>query len=64
MSTVTEIREAIRELPAQDAWRLAQELREHLGGLWDKQFEDDVSSGRLDRAIEQAREEYAKRSES
>lgn len=26
MSTVTEIREAIRKLPAKDAWQLAREL--------------------------------------
>jgi hypothetical protein len=30
MSTVTEIRDAIRKLPPQEAWRLAEELREHL----------------------------------
>ncbi|MEN3371365.1 MAG: hypothetical protein V7609_3508 [Verrucomicrobiota bacterium] len=59
MSTVTEIREAIRKLPPKDAWRLAQELREHLDGLWDEQFEDDVKTGRLDQTIARAREEHA-----
>lgn len=59
MSTVTEIREAIRKLPAKDAWRLAEELREHLDELWDEQFEDDVKAGRLDQTIARAREEYA-----
>jgi Arc/MetJ-type ribon-helix-helix transcriptional regulator len=59
VSTVTEIREAIRKLPAKDAWQLAQELREHLDDLWDKQFEDDVKAGRLDKAIARAREEHA-----
>ncbi|HWM24881.1 MAG TPA: hypothetical protein VNP98_08650 [Chthoniobacterales bacterium] len=58
MSTVTEICEAIRKLPAKDAWQLAQELREHLDDLWDKQFEDDVKAGRLDQAIARAREEH------
>ncbi|PZR72974.1 MAG: hypothetical protein DLM73_11750 [Chthoniobacterales bacterium] len=59
MSTVTEIREAIRKLQPQDAWRLAEELREHLDALWDKQFEEDVKTGRLDPLIARAREEHA-----
>jgi hypothetical protein len=58
MITVTEIREAIRKLPAKDAWQLARELREHLDDLWDKQFEDDVNAGRLDNLIAQARREH------
>ncbi|MEY2500853.1 MAG: hypothetical protein QOI07_1187 [Verrucomicrobiota bacterium] len=59
MSTVTEIRDAIRKLPPQEAWRLAEELREHLDALWDKQFEQDVEAGRLDDMIARAREEHA-----
>jgi hypothetical protein len=59
MSTVAEIREAIRKLPPQDAWRLAEELREHLDALWDKQFEEDVKTGRLDALVARAREEHA-----
>jgi hypothetical protein len=59
MSTVTEIREAIRKLPPQEAWRLAGELREYLDALWDKQFEQDVKAGRLDPLIARAREEHA-----
>jgi hypothetical protein len=59
MSTVAEIREAIRKLPAKDAWRLAEELRDRLDELWDVQFEDDVKTGRLDQTIARAREEHA-----
>jgi hypothetical protein len=59
MSTVTEIREAIRKLPPQDAWKLAEELRDYLDTLWDKQFEADVKAGRLDNLIARAREEHA-----
>jgi hypothetical protein len=58
MSTVTEIRDAIRKLPAQEAWQLAADLREYLDGLWGKQFEDDVNAGRLDDVIARAREEH------
>jgi len=59
VSTVTEIRDAIRKLPPQEAWRLAEELRDYLDALWDKQFEEDVKTGRLDALIGRAREEYA-----
>ena len=58
MSTITEIRDAIRKLPAKDAWQLARELREHLDELWDKQFEKDVITGRLESVIGRARREY------
>jgi hypothetical protein len=59
VSTVTEIRDAIRKLSPPDAWRLAEELREYLDALWDKQFEQDVKAGRLDALIARAREEHA-----
>jgi Arc/MetJ-type ribon-helix-helix transcriptional regulator len=59
MSTVTEIRDAIRKLPPQEAWRLAEELREHLDALWDKQFEHDVKARQPDDMIARAREEHA-----
>jgi hypothetical protein len=59
MSTVAEIRDAIRKLPPKQAWQLAAELREHLDALWDKQFEEDVKAGRLDQLIAHAREEHA-----
>ena len=45
MSTVTEIGEAIRKLPPQEAWKLAADLREYLDSLWDKEFEEDVKTG-------------------
>ena len=60
MSTVIEIREAIRKLPPKEAWQLAAELREHLDALWDKQFEEDVKTGRLDDLIAAAKEEHAR----
>jgi hypothetical protein len=56
MSTVTEIRDAIRQLPPREAWKLAEEL---LDALWDKQFEQDAEAGRLGGMIARAREEHA-----
>jgi hypothetical protein len=57
MSTVSEIREAIRRLPAKEAWQLAEEFRDYLDALWDQQFEADVQTGRLDKLIARARED-------
>lgn len=58
VSGITEIREAIQKLPAEEAWQLAEELRDHLDALWDEQFEKDVEGGRLDELIARARAEY------
>jgi hypothetical protein len=37
---------------------LAEELRDYLDALWDKQFEEDVKAGRFDDLIARAREEH------
>ena len=58
VSGITEIREAIRKLPAKEAWPLAEELRDHLDALWDNEFEKDVEAGRVDQMIARAREEH------
>jgi len=59
VSGITEIREAIQKLPANEAWQLAEELRDHLDALWDEQFEKDIEAGRLDKLIARARAEHA-----
>ena len=59
VSGITEIREAIQKLPAEEAWQLAEELRDHLDALWDEQFENDAKAGRFDPMIARAREEHA-----
>ena len=60
MSSVTEIRNAIRKLPPQEAWKLAADLRHYLDSLWDKQFEEDVKAGRLDDLVARARQEHVR----
>jgi hypothetical protein len=59
VSTITQIREAIRQLPPEKAWQLAEELRDYLDILWDREFEQDVQAGRLDAVIVNARAEHA-----
>ena len=58
MSTATEIAAAIRKLPPEEAWQLAEELRDHLDDLWDVELERDVAAGRLDGLIAKARADH------
>lgn len=58
MSTVAEIESAIRELPIKDAHAVANWLQEYLDARWDKQMDEDIAAGRLDKLAEQAMEHY------
>ena len=57
MST-TEIEQAITKLSPQELVRFRQWFEEYCAEVWDKQIEADVKSGRLDRLISEADEEY------
>ena len=59
MSTAIEIAEAIQKLPADEAWQLAQKLRERLAELWDEELERDMNAGQLDGLVSQARADFA-----
>jgi hypothetical protein len=54
MSTVKEIEQAIIQLSQEDFARFREWFEEYQTDLWDKQFEQDAKSGRLDRRAEQA----------
>ena len=54
MSTVTEIESALRGLPVSDAREVAHWLQEYLDQQWDKQMDEDIAAGRLDKLAEQA----------
>jgi hypothetical protein len=58
MSTVAEIKSAIKVLKPQETREvgdLVDELREE---LWDRQIDADVKAGRLDKLAEKALEDY------
>jgi hypothetical protein len=58
MSTVAEIESAIKNLKPQEIYKvgdLVDELRED---LWDKQIEADAKAGKLDKLMEEARQDY------
>ena len=52
MSTVQEIQEAVSQLPDEDLAAFRIWFAEFDALLWDKQFEADVSAGRLDQLAE------------
>lgn len=54
MSTVPEIESAVRALSPQDLAAFRKWFVEFDAGLWDQQFEDDVTQGRLDQLADEA----------
>ncbi len=60
MTQVKEIKQAIRKLPKSDYVRIRRWLLEMDWKRWDKQFEEDVKSGRLDALSEKAIADYKK----
>ena len=57
MSTVQEIEQAIRQLSPQERADLRTRLAELDADDWDRQFEADVTTGRLNRLAEEARQD-------
>jgi hypothetical protein len=54
MSTVHEIEQAIRNLEPRDLAALREWFAAFDAELWDRQLEQDVAAGRLDRLAEEA----------
>jgi len=58
MSTIAEIESAIKNLKPQEIYKvgdLVDELRED---LWDKQIDADAKAGKLDKLMEEAKQDY------
>jgi len=58
MSTVKEIESAITRLDPKDVHAVADWLQEYREKLWDKQIEADAKAGRLDKLMEEAKQDY------
>ena len=54
MSTATEIERAIEKLPPEELARLRAWFAQFDAASWDRQFEEDVASGRLDELASEA----------
>jgi hypothetical protein len=58
VSTVTELKAAIEELPEKDARELANWIQEVMDDRWDRQIDGDIADGKLDTLAEQAMAHY------
>ena len=58
MSTVREIEAAITKLKPEEIKVVAEWLDELREEMWDKQIEADAKAGRLDKLMEEAKEDY------
>jgi len=56
--SITEIEQAITELSPEELARFREWFEEYCAEVWDQQIEADAKSGRLDRLISAADEEY------
>jgi hypothetical protein len=56
--TIAEIEQAIIKMSPRDLIRFHEWFDEYYAQVWDKQIEEDAKSGRLDRLIAEANEEY------
>jgi hypothetical protein len=56
--SVAEIESAISQLPPRDFAELIAWLQEYRGQACDKQIENDLNAGRLDKLIAEAEEEF------
>jgi len=56
--TIQEIEQAITELSPDELARLREWFDEYFAQVWDEQIERDAASGRLDKLIAEANEEY------
>ncbi|MCL4790036.1 MAG: hypothetical protein KJ070_25180 [Verrucomicrobia bacterium] len=54
MSTVKEIEEAIAQLPKDEFWQLTDRLVARRNAEWDRQIEEDICAGKLDKLAEEA----------
>ena len=59
MTNRLEVESAIRELPEIEVRDLVKWLQEYLEEKWDRQIEDDFTSGKLDRLIANAESDIA-----
>lgn len=59
MSSVSEIESAIRELPTEEFWKLADWFDELRSQAWDRQIDDDARTGKLDFLFAEAKHERA-----
>jgi hypothetical protein len=58
MMSIQELEQAVTQLPPKDLARFREWFDEFDAQVWDKQFETDAKSGKLDKIAEQALNDY------
>lgn len=58
MSSVDEIKHAIEQLPKPEFWKVSEWVIQRYENEWDRQIEEDIKAGKLDKLAEEAIEEY------
>jgi hypothetical protein len=58
MSTVAEIENAIKKLPPEKIWQVGDWFDEFREELWDGQIDADAKAGKLDKLMEEAKQDY------
>jgi len=56
--SIQELKQAVTQLPPKDLARFREWFDEFDAQVWDKQFETDAKSGKLDKIAEQALNDY------
>ena len=57
--SLKEIKTAIQQLPPAELSELARWFGEYHARMWDRQIEEDLRAGKLDKRADKARAEYA-----
>ncbi len=60
MTTVQEIEAAVARLPGSDLGRFREWFIKFDAAAWDREFEEDARSGKLDRLADQALDDLAR----
>jgi uncharacterized protein YcbX len=58
MMSIQELKQAVTQLPPKDLARFREWFNEFDAQVWEKQFEADAKSGKLDKIVEQALNDY------
>ena len=56
--SVADLEKAVSQLPPQDLTRFSAWFEEYLADQWDKKFEADVASGKLDKLARKADDDF------
>jgi hypothetical protein len=59
MTTLSEIKSAIQQLPESDIRQLSEWIHAYVNEIWDQQIKSDLASGKLARLVARAEEDIA-----